>query len=118
MTTSFRPIVELRGTSSSTFVNPYDLEFILTGLVDLAFAGDCSSEDEGNQIVFWIEQGQQLLDYLDAKDVQFLVDQGDGEDVLSTEKMTFLFENMKNLTSDWQSLVQKDGSLTFSIDVY
>lgn len=117
MSTSFRPVVTETATSSATFVDPDYLELILTGLVDLSFAGECSSVTNGKEITFWVEEGQKLFDYIEQKDVRFLVSQGDADDS-DIEKMTSLFENIKSMIPGWSTWIQSDGSLTFSIDTY
>lgn len=117
MTTSFRPVIEKFGDSSSTFVSPADLEVIFIELVEKSFAGDIRISDYDEQRSIWIEEGFKFLDYINSKGTAFLASLGDG-DSWDQPDLESLFGNMKALATDWQSLIKEDGSLTFYIDQY
>lgn len=120
MSASFRPVIEQRGAHSGCFVEPTDLDTILTAL---SFAsnpeGKVSSNDYDEVNVVWIEDGRKFLDYIDSNDVdQLMSDKGEIEDLDDADQVRTVLSNIKNMSTEWQQHIHKDGSLRFYIDQY
>ena len=116
---SFRPVKETCNAHSSCFV---EAEQLLTLLHDLAArVGTASGEHEyGDNKVVWIEDGNEVLDYMEA-DLRFsaasfkdsLEEQGV---VIDKSELTTLIDNMRSLAKQWRSSIGEHGELVFYID--
>ena len=118
MATNFRPVLETWGTSSASFISPSAVEQVLRDLVVFSFAGECTASEYDETRSLWIEEGQQFLDYLEAKSVEFIMQQNSDYEFLNSDDLIALFTNMKNFVPEWRKLIKDDGSLTFYIDQY
>jgi hypothetical protein len=107
------------GTASSNFLKVDDLESVIIA-ISLAASpkGRVETNDYNEVRVVWIEQGGKLLDYIDSNSIDQLVAVcGELEDLDSVEDLRTLLTNMKNLSREWRTSIDDDGSLRFYIDV-
>lgn len=117
MATNFRPVKETWGSGSPTHGKPFELESVLDELGELAFCGNVETSDYAEVRSMYFEEGQKLIDYLDAKTEDELVDAL--LPVLEDkEALHSIIRNLKNKSAYLQSFIADGGELVFYIDAY
>lgn len=123
MSRDFRPVVETWGPNSAIFVESDTLTELLTSLALASFQDSPSSSPVmvtgyGENDVFWIENGNKFLDYVDSKTVEEII--ASNREIVAmdeVQEIRSLLQNIKALSPDWRKFVDpKGGALRFYID--
>lgn len=122
MSKSFRPVEEIWGDSSSSFLQPEDLEDVLITIAEHSFAGDVEAADYLDVRSIWIENAVNFFDYVKDKSTDFIIaNLLDHVSVINDDDVDDLksvIENIKALDAEWRKSIQEDGSINFYIDQF
>jgi len=122
MSSDFRPVREVWGEHSGSFVDRETLVSIIDAIaghtIEPEYAGNfLEHSNYGEVYVVWILRGTAFLKFIESGEftAQWVVDVLEDIEVVPDD-VNSLTENMKALVPNWQGMLGRDGSLRFYVD--